>query len=349
MTTATQDLPEVDLLPATNKEKGVALLTAARSILTTGEQYVIEIKDADTYAKAVLFAQDLDRQIKELDKEREGICPPLFTAHRNATSFFNRLMNPRKEMKAAIENAATRWRLEQDRLRRLEEERQAAIEKQRRELNEAHDAAFAEDAQRLAHFLKAWDQAINDDEDRTRAIERKKEEDARLAHAQVAENVGNSEGVGQILNTQTPLAPAPITISTPVAPPMAPAAMMPAPDITPPLPAPVTPPPPPPPITTVPSPGNPPSFVPKIAGVSDKVNWLFKITNKRLLLKSILEDRDESITLKSVTINDGAKGEIGEQVRKLKGACVASMAAMGIEVWPEGDTTISAPRAPKVG
>src|SRR6185295_2324283 len=172
--------------------------------------------------------------LKELEREREGICPPLFTAHRNATSFFNRLMNPIVDMKKAIENAATRFRIEQDRLKRQEEERQRAIEKARRELGEAHVAALMEDDQRLQAFLRAWDEAIGYDTDRTRAIERKKEQDARLAHAQVAEEVGNKDDVSGILSTPTPLAPAPVVLSgVAMEPTVAPAAMFHAPDLSP--------------------------------------------------------------------------------------------------------------------
>lgn len=343
-TPAAAALPEVELLPPSAKDKGAELLASAQSVMTTGQQFVVEIKDADSYAAAVKFAQDLDRQLKDLENEREGICPPLFQAHRNATAFFNRLMNPRKELKTAIENAATRFRLEQDRLRRLEEERQAAIEKKRREMNEFHDAAIAEDKTRLAAFLKAYDEAVEMDADRARAIERKREEDSRMAHAAVAEEVGNKEGVSGILSTPTPLAPAPILMSAPIVAPPPPAAMMPAPDIQPTPIAPPPPPPPPPPITEIPPPAGVPAFVPTMQGVRQGTNWRFKIKDRRRLLKAILNDEHEAITLKSIEINDGAKGEIGEIVRKQKAACVERLAELGIEVWPEADDKIHAPR-----
>jgi hypothetical protein len=331
-------LPEVGLLPPTEAAHGEQLIAAARDVLVQGHKYSVEIKDADQYGKGVLFAQDLDRQIKELKKEREKIVSPLHQAHKNATSFFNRLLEPREQMKAAIENAATRFRLEQDRLRRLEEERQAAIEKLRRELNEAHDSAFTEDNQRLVHFLKQWDDAINADEDRTRAIERKKEEDARLEHAKVAEEVGNTAGVSAILGTPMPLAPAPVILSTvTMAAAIAPAAMLAAPDLTPPAPA--APPAPPPPVTKVPTAGDPPSFVPEIKGVSTGVKWKFKVMSKRKLVEAILNDH---FPMDAITIEDGPMGPIGTKVSKLKGACVEEYKAYGIEVWPEANDKIRA-------
>ncbi len=342
-TPAAAVLPEVELLPPGAKDKGTELLTASRDVMTVGAQFMVEIKDADTYGKAVLYAQDLDRKIKLLENEREGICPPLFKAHRNATSFFNRLINPYAELKAAIENATTRFRLEQDRLKRLEEERQAAIERKRREMNEQHDLAFAEDKARLVAFLKAYDEAVEMDADRARAKAREEEEAGRLAHAQVAEDVGNKDGVSAILNTPTPLAPAPIVFTAPQIAPPAPAAMMPAPDITP-TPVIVPSAPPPPPITEIPPPAGVPAFVPAMKGVTQKTNWLFKIKDRRRLLKAILNDEHDAITLKTLEFNDGAKGEIGELVRKQKQACVDILANIGIEVWSEADDKIHAPK-----
>lgn len=332
-------LPEVTLLPPQESARAAELVTESRDVLTIGARFSVEIKDANTYGEAVTFAQKVDRQIKELEKEREGIVKPLHLAHRNATSFFNRLIEPRKEIKRAIENAVTRFRIEQERLERLEKERLAAIEKARREMNELHEAAFVEDTRILQAFLKSWDDAVSYDADRTRAIEKKKEEDARLAHAAEAERVGNKEGVSAILGTPMPQAPAPVLLSNiAMQAVVAPAAMLGAPDLAPPTP--VAPPlPPPPPVTKVPPAGDPPAFVPSIKGVSQSVKYRFKIASKRKFLQAVLDDH---FGLDTVTIEDGPGGIIGKKVRDLKGSCVEEFAKYGIDVWPEADDKIRA-------
>lgn len=330
-------LPEVALLPPTEAAHGEELITKTREVLVEGHKYSIEIKDADSYAKGVRFAQQIDAELKTLEAEREKICKPLHLAHKNSTSFFNRLMEPRKEIKRAIENAVTRFRVEQERLERLEKERLAAIEKARREMNELHDAAFAEDTRLLQAFLKCWDDAVSYDADRTRAIEKKKEEDARLAHAAEAERVGNKEGVSAILGTPMPQAPAPVLLSNiAMQTAVAPAAMLGAPDLAPPVP--VAPPlPPPPPVTKVPPAGDPPAFVPSIRGVSQSVKYRFKIASKRKFLQAVLDDH---FGMDTVTIEDGPGGIIGKKVRDLKGSCVEEFAKYGIDVWPEADDKI---------
>jgi hypothetical protein len=331
-------LPEVTLLPPTEAEHGAALLTKTREVLVEGHKYSVEIKDADSYAKGVRFAQQIDAEIKVMEAEREKICKPLHLAHRNATSFFNRLLEPRKEIKRAIENAVTRFRVEQERLERLENERLAAIEKKRRELNELHDAAIAEDMRLLQAFLKSWDDAVSYDADRTRAIEKKKEEDARLAHAAEAERVGNKDGVSAILGTPMPQAPAPVLLSNiAMQAAVAPAAMLGAPDLAPAVVAPPAPPPPP--VTKVPPAGDPPAFVPSIKGVSQSVKYRFKIASKRKFLQAVLDDH---FGMDTVTIEDGPGGIIGKKVRDLKGACVEEYAKYGIDVWAEADDKIRA-------
>lgn len=330
-------IPEAELLPPEHQATAEQLRQKALETISATEKFIVEIKDADTYAQAVDYAKKLDREITELKKEREGICAPLFQAHRRATSFFNRLLEWREERKRAIEKATAAYRVEQQ--RRIDEEnaRLAAIERRKKELNDAHDAALREDGERLQAFLRAWDAAINEDEDRRRAAERKREEDARIKTAEAAQQGGaKAETVEHILATPTPLAPPPVVLTAPVVS-EAPKPLPPPP----PPPAPVAPPPPPPPLTEIPPATVPAAFVPDIKGVQKKTNWKFKVTSPRRFLQALLDDRIPGVTIAgSVTINDGARGEIGTQVARLKGACVDEFAKYGVEVWPEADDTI---------
>jgi len=332
-------------------------------VLSEGTELVGNVKDAPARARAVDFGLIIQAKIKAIKSKREEKYAPLARAVENLREMFDTPIKHLEALKKGLSAAISAHDVDVERQQRIERERREAearrqqeeYERQRREWEAAEAKRKAEEERKRREAEEVAAATKRAEEDRLRrereAIEEAKrkeqealdekikaEEDARVQHAEVAQEVGNVDRVDHILDKPTAIPPAPVApVPAPlptvqVTPPPAPA----------PLPEPEPPPPPPPPPL-------PPSLpvVPEIASFAggdgtvrkDVYRWRLKdplefaraVAEKRIPLS--IEYRG-----KTAMVFEVHSGFFDREVQRLK----SEFRCPGIEIFVERQTDFRA-------
>ena len=277
--------------------------TETKALMVECDEASDMISDNASMATAVELGRELKGKLKKIiDKVDSQICAERKRRWQEGNTFRRSVIPPLEEMLERVEKSIGTFKQVQERKRQAEEEARLA-EIKRREEEEARikRKREEEEARRKAEYARqkleaevnhAWDQALQHDDwvnkERARrdqeAAEKlgweKREEEARLDHVVAAVDAGRPERGEAILETQTPLEPAP-EASKPIPKP----APLPEPEPVPkPEPLPPEEPKPAAPLPIVNTPA-----VPKVEGAIHKVKWTGEITNVKDLMKWVLE------------------------------------------------------------
>jgi len=148
------------------EEKALSIVDQAKAVV---------VKDSQTYTAAGMLWKSIGDMIKEVKDTFDPICEAAHKAHKAATEKRSKYLDPLTSAQKSVKALMSAYDAEQERIRKAEEERLAAI------------ARAEEEARRKAEL------------DRLEA-ERKAEEDRLLAEAQAAKDRGDNETAELLTN-----------------------------------------------------------------------------------------------------------------------------------------------------
>jgi hypothetical protein len=329
--------------------------TEIKVLMEEGRKLVESVVDNASMVAAVEAGRALKGKLKTIDKTiEEKIVEDRRRRWKEATTFRGKIRTPIAALVGDLERAIETFRLEQERKRRAEEEARLAEIKKREEEEarrkaecEAEEKRRKEEHERKvleAKINHAHDEAVEYDRwwtgerERLRKIEadkaerRKREEDARLEHAQAAQEVGEKEKADEILNSPTPVEPA-----TPAPPPVPKPAPIPKPELPPepePIPEPEQKAPAPLPIVATPE-------VERVSGASRSTPYHAEVDDPIALMKWVIESGMSPKFLKqSMDLKEQPfllnESWLNKQARKMK----KKLSLPGVRAVPESRTTL---------
>jgi len=140
----------------------------SKALTIVDQARAVVVKDSQTYTAAGMLWKQIGEMISEVKSTFDPICDAAHKAHKAATEKRSKFLDPLTNAQKSVKSLMSSYDAEQERIRKAEEERLAAIARKEEE-----------ERRRI-------------EQDRLEA-ERKAEEDRLLAEAQAAQDRGDSE------------------------------------------------------------------------------------------------------------------------------------------------------------